>query len=53
MIAGAMIAIGIVGVVASPGCVRRNLRGWYEYSPDGKTYLVVEDAGDSLQAVRN
>ena len=25
------------------GCTRRDLRGWWKASDDGKTYLVIED----------
>jgi hypothetical protein len=33
----------IVLLLSIPGCKTRDLRGAYESSPDGKTYLVIDD----------
>jgi hypothetical protein len=39
--------------LATTTCVNRNLRGWMEASPDGKTYLAIEnDYSSDCQPIR-
>jgi hypothetical protein len=38
-----MVACLLVVAVTGVSCVRRNTRGWWEHSPDSKTYLVIDD----------
>jgi len=38
-----VVAFVVITTIASLACVSGNTRGWWEQSPDGKTYLVIED----------
>lgn len=38
-----LVVLILTSISLSNSCTSRNLRGWWESSGDGKTYLVVED----------
>ena len=40
---GFAILILLIAFALGSACASRDLRGWWKSSPDGKTYLVIED----------